>query len=242
MKLRNEAVDEVAKQLGYKPEQLLLPNLKADIQPVIRTVNDAMGKFHDFINRYEEAHFREETGEQDYQEFVTRGKIMLAQWIKLNNCMADEAGEKKSYLDERKLNTQRALEGMKILEVSGESETTKELIGLGAEVVLFSPYGATEKSVERGDESRKRQAAMMASVLGDITSFDSFDLINVDRNTLYYALVTTDEFEAEQASSGVEKIMKSINEKVYRKIARFGLLTDVKPGIAVEAFVKNLSK
>lgn len=240
MSERNKDFDVVAKELNYQPELLILPNLKWQIQPVIRSKSDTIEDFHRFINGYEVAHFP--GGDvDDYQEFVTRGKIMLAQWIRINNCLANEADEKKSYLDQLKLKTQGSLEGMKILEVSGEDETAEELKNLGAEVVLFSPYGATNKLEKRDDESRKRQSVMIASALVDITSFDSFDLINVDRNTLYHALATIEEFETEKASWGVEKIVKSINKDVYRRITSFGLLTDVIPKIAVEAFVKKSS-
>jgi hypothetical protein len=230
MKERNTALDTVAKELDYKPEQLILPGV-AKVRPIIRNLVNPMENFQSFIRGFEQAEFPEESSEKDYQQFITTAKIMLANWMRINNCLAE--GE-KIFVDNR--NAQSILEGMKILEVSGEDETTEQLKNLGAEVVLFSPYKSGLKA-EQSDR-REKYAEMMAAALSDITSFDKFDLINVDRNTLYHAMATDEEFEAEKESAGMEKIMKSINEKVYKKVVEFGFLTDVKPGVAVESFVK----
>lgn len=231
----NAAFDEVAKQLDYKPEQLVLPYSQKN-QPIIKSLINPMENFQKMIKDFERAEFSEGNNEEDYEQFIITAKIMLANWMRINNCLAE--GE-KFFVSNR--NAQNILEGMKIMEVSGEDETTKQLTSLGAEVTLISPYGRGEQD-KNDDVGKIKKAELIAAAVGDITSTDKYDLINVDRNTLYHALATDAEFDEEKLSKGMEKIMKSVNEKVYRKVAQFGFLTDAKPQVAVESFVKNLSK
>jgi hypothetical protein len=234
----NPSWDDVAKNMDYIPEQIKLP-YKNSPAPIIRSNTDSIVKFEGFINDFEQSCFavgleKDELDEKkEYQDFVNRGKVILAQWIKINNCLKGEDAE-KSYI--KPGGSFKTLEGLKILEITGDEGTKKELEEFGAEVSVLSPYG------KNPSKSREESAQLMAGALKDIVSTGMFDLINIDRHNLYYAFATDKELEDSEKSKGLEEIIRVVRGDIYRGLTSFGKLTTAQPKIAVEAFIKKLSK